>query len=637
MSWQIKQADVLKWAAGYEGESFHACLCDPPYSLGDGKRGFMNRDWDNDISFNPATWAAIAEHLHPGGFIMAFGGSRTYHRLACAVEDAGLIIHPSLIWLNGQGFPKATRIDTQIDKVAGRVGESIIELKHEIRKRYEATGLTLQEFNGACGFEASGYLRELSTWANVLPSREKWQRIKEVTGCDGSLDSLFDEAEREVIGKSEWSHQMGIPLPNEYDGQRQHLDITAPATPLAATWAGHRYGLQALKPCAEFILAAQKPYEGKPVESIVSTGAGALNIDQARVGYQSDNDRPHYGAIGGGGWSGDLDRIADFAGSPNQDVSHPSGRWPPNVCLTHAEGCVRVGTRRVRGISGGYTEGSSGAFGGHGIYSKTEGTSQTIHYADPDGLETVEAWECEPQCPVRLLGEQSGESKSTGGTAGHSNHFKLTNGDRSISANVGGLGDTGTAARFYPQHDWSYEIAERLAGVTPFRYVAKAARGERDAGLDRFPIAQAEHNTTTNYCGRCDKRVNSNGSGVKCECGDKRITEHRTTARNPHPTVKPITLARWLATLLLPPPEYAPRRIMIPFGGVMSEAIGAILAGWDEVVAIEMEEEYIPIGEARLRFWSGWAERGYDDPKAILKAAKKEEKRREKAQMELSF
>ena len=92
-----------------------------------------------------------------------------------------------------------------------------------------------------------------------------------------------------------------------------------------------------------------------------------------------------------------------------------------------------------------------------------------------------------------------------------------------------------------------------------------------------------------------------------------------------------------LVTLLLPLPEYAPRRIMVPFGGVISEAIGAILAGWNEVVAIKMEEEYCTIGDSRLRFWSGWAERGYDDPKAILKAAKKEEKQREKAQMELSL
>ena len=74
-------------------------------------------------------------------------------------------------------------------------------------------------------------------------------------------------------------------------------------------------------------------------------------------------------------------------------------------------------------------------------------------------------------------------------------------------------------------------------------------------------------------------------------------------ARNPHPTVKPLALARWLATLLLPPDAYAPRRILVPFAGSGSEAIGAMLAGWEEVVAIEREDEYADIARARLAWW----------------------------------
>ena len=76
-----------------------------------------------------------------------------------------------------------------------------------------------------------------------------------------------------------------------------------------------------------------------------------------------------------------------------------------------------------------------------------------------------------------------------------------------------------------------------------------------------------------------------------------------SVARNSHPTVKPIDLTRWLATLLLPPEEYAPRRILVPFSGSGSEMIGASLAGWEEIVGIEMEEEYVEIAEARLKHW----------------------------------
>jgi hypothetical protein len=103
-------ADILDWAASYSGEPFHAVLCDPPYGW-----NFMNRSYDNAIALKPETWAALAEHLLPGAFIMAFGGPRTYHRLACALEDAGLRLFPPVGWLQASGFPKATRIDRQLD------------------------------------------------------------------------------------------------------------------------------------------------------------------------------------------------------------------------------------------------------------------------------------------------------------------------------------------------------------------------------------------------------------------------------------------------------------------------------------------------------------------------------------------
>ena len=69
--------------------------------------GFMGQRWDGgDIAFRPETWATVASVLRPGGFLLAFGGTRTYHRLACAIEDAGLVIQDAIGWLYGSGFPK---------------------------------------------------------------------------------------------------------------------------------------------------------------------------------------------------------------------------------------------------------------------------------------------------------------------------------------------------------------------------------------------------------------------------------------------------------------------------------------------------------------------------------------------------
>jgi hypothetical protein len=76
-----------------------------------------------------------------------------------------------------------------------------------------------------------------------------------------------------------------------------------------------------------------------------------------------------------------------------------------------------------------------------------------------------------------------------------------------------------------------------------------------------------------------------------------------TTRRNIHPTIKPISLSRYLATLLLPPAAYGPRRLLIPFAGAGSEAIGAMLAGWEEITGVELEAEHVSIANARLAYW----------------------------------
>lgn len=110
---EIIQADVLEWASREPKILYHAALMDPPYHLG--PSGFMNKAWDSEkygIAFRPETWAALARHLLPGAFLFVFASSRGWHRLACALEDAGLIMHPSIYcWVQAAGFPKATRID----------------------------------------------------------------------------------------------------------------------------------------------------------------------------------------------------------------------------------------------------------------------------------------------------------------------------------------------------------------------------------------------------------------------------------------------------------------------------------------------------------------------------------------------
>ncbi len=103
-----------------EGLVVQSVVCDPPYNLSQGNvsRGFMGKHWDNAIAFNPEVWRLCLELLSPGGHLVAFGGTRTYHRLACAIEDAGFEIRDQLAWVSGQGFPKSMNVGNAIDKAA---------------------------------------------------------------------------------------------------------------------------------------------------------------------------------------------------------------------------------------------------------------------------------------------------------------------------------------------------------------------------------------------------------------------------------------------------------------------------------------------------------------------------------------
>ena len=95
--------------------SVDAIVTDPPYEL-----GFMGKSWDaSGVAFDPATWREALRVLKPGGHLIAFSGSRTYHRMAVAIEDAGFEIRDQIMWIYGSGFPKSHNISKGIDKAAG--------------------------------------------------------------------------------------------------------------------------------------------------------------------------------------------------------------------------------------------------------------------------------------------------------------------------------------------------------------------------------------------------------------------------------------------------------------------------------------------------------------------------------------
>ena len=117
---QIICGDCLKELKQFPDNHFHAIVTDPPYELTSGKNskgGFMGKAWDaTGVAYNVDLWRECLRVLRPGGYLLSFGGSRTYHRMACAIEDAGFEVRDSLIWCYGSGFPKSLSIDKAFDK-----------------------------------------------------------------------------------------------------------------------------------------------------------------------------------------------------------------------------------------------------------------------------------------------------------------------------------------------------------------------------------------------------------------------------------------------------------------------------------------------------------------------------------------
>jgi site-specific DNA-methyltransferase (adenine-specific) len=118
---KILHGDCIEVMKNIPDNTISSCITDPPYEL-----NIMNKKWDNSgISFDVKVWKEILRIIKPGGFLFCFGGTRTVHRMVCAIEDAGWEIRDTMMWLYGSGWPKSLNISKSIDKKEGAEREVI--------------------------------------------------------------------------------------------------------------------------------------------------------------------------------------------------------------------------------------------------------------------------------------------------------------------------------------------------------------------------------------------------------------------------------------------------------------------------------------------------------------------------------
>ena len=283
MSGEIREGDCREVMASMAASSVDAIVTDPPYGL-----SFMGKGWDHGVP-GVEFWTEALRVAKPGAHLLAFGGTRTYHRLACAIEDAGWEIRDCVMWVYGGGFPKSLDVSKAIDRMDAREEQSA--RRYRFTAWVRSTGVTAKQISDATGTNMGGHYTTAASQPAIM-TREHLEACRHLLGevpewveREADIRSVESKnfAEREVVGQK----TAGIANPKDRDrhtiggSAAVVVDITAPATGAARKWAG--WGT-ALKPAWEPVIVARKPLAGTVAANVLEHGTGAINVDGCRVG-----------------------------------------------------------------------------------------------------------------------------------------------------------------------------------------------------------------------------------------------------------------------------------------------------------------------------------------------------------------
>jgi DNA modification methylase len=399
-------------------------------------------------------WQECLRVLKPGGHLLAFAGSRTYHRMAVRIEDAGFDIRDQIMWIYGSGFPKSHNISKQLDKRGGN-NNLTKEVADALKEARVSRGISKTEADKLFCDGTTNYQWFEGRKDGVrLPDDETFQKICNEWNELDKYKTIINSANREVVGKYEGD---AGGLGGERLGSKGG-DITIPATNVAKDWNG--WGT-ALKPAHEPIVMARKPIEGTVAENTLQYGVGGLNIDGTRVSVEDMDDyafnmagnervkAKEEGELTGmyeGGWKVDK--------TPKE---LPQGRWPANVILE----CT---CENPKVVSDKYDIRT---------YNDYKNTFKSYEENDKDkgeyeikDVETTKVIHTDPSCPCYILDKQSGNRK--GMASQNCNNQALYGGNalnQSTTTRDGfkvGFNDEGGASRFF--------------------YCPKASKKDRDEG-----------------------------------------------------------------------------------------------------------------------------------------------------------
>jgi DNA modification methylase len=286
-------------------------VTDPPYGI-----SFMNKKWDYDVP-SVEFWKEVYRVLKPGGHILSFGGTRTYHRMVVNIEDAGFEIRDQIMWVYGSGFPKSLNIGKEVDKRGGKTigwfGEWLVKWRKD-------NNIPQSKIAELFPSKTGGLTGCVSNWelGNNLPTNEQFNLICKTFNLP--FNSL-EEVEREFIG----TKTSGIGKAFTKDGWgsgKDEVEITKGNSQYEGWGTG-------LKPANEPIVLARKPIEEKTItENVLRFGTGGINIDGCRIGNDlipsPQHNTSNFKSVRTSG---------EYENTYNGNIIENNGRFPANFII----------------------------------------------------------------------------------------------------------------------------------------------------------------------------------------------------------------------------------------------------------------------------------------------------------------
>ena len=567
MNRQLIHGDCLEELKKLDDNSVDLLCTDPPYGY-----GFMGKHWDTfkekDSTksqqvgwmspgmkkdtygmkefFDPI-WKECLRVLKPGAlaFVMSAPRSDVQTIMAETLRDAGFdISFTPIYWTYASGFPKAMNMSKMIDKRGAAKQEDLNKWKTWFKEQLDKSKKSNKQINDECGFTATSYCKMdgKDNWTIAFPSKEKWEKIKEVM-------DLPNDDEYKILEK--YTNDR-----DEFVKQRGHIETTGglhiadkeksikfsgkqlsdnPYSDEAKRFDG-AYGGYQPKPAVEVVLVAMKPMDEKGLMAqALKNGKAVSWFDDCRIPFEEGHE-------------------------PSDNQSMPDLR--------------DVGKKSKEAI---------------GIdklsYGQVENAERKEYEQNTDG-----------RFPANLLVSDNvlddGKiTKSTGGRIEKKAGWgEFGGGTKEIIEGNPGYGDTGGYSRYFSLDSWFQknikQLPEPVQKTFPFMIVPKASKSEKNDGLDNFEVKQKKGGGGTSNNTWYEDDVNS-ASG--------KFGSEKAPSRNIHPTVKPLTLMNYLVVLGSRKGDV----VLEPFAGSGTTALACVSQERD-YIAIEREEEYYEIAKARL-------------------------------------